>query len=131
MKRYISSALAALALLAGCNRGLESKEAVRQAVIDYLATRANMNVASMQVDVVSVAFRQNEAEATVNFRPKGAEGGTGMTMTYKLERLGNRWVVKARSTAGGTQHGGTLGSGMELPAGHPPVGTPQKSDTPK
>ena len=62
-------------LLAGCNRGIENKEAVRQAVLDHLANHAGLNVGSMQVDVVSVSFRQNEADATVSFRAMGAESG--------------------------------------------------------
>jgi hypothetical protein len=94
----------------------------------------------MNVDVTSVTFKGNEAEATVAFAPKGTPGG-GMSMRYTLERQGNRWVVKGRAGAGG--HGGSMpgmqgggaqqpmpggpGAGTqapppgEMPAGHPPV----------
>ena len=114
-------------LVAGCNRGLESKEAIRQAVIDHLATRSNLNVASMQVEVTSVSFREDGADATVSFRAKGADAAAGMTMNYALEKKGNRWVVKSRRETGATPHGSmedAMPEGMpsgELPAGHPPV----------
>lgn len=124
--------MAALAL-AGCNRGVESKEAVRQAVIDYLAARTNLNMGSMNVDVTSVSFKGGQADATVAFAPKGAGGAAqGMSMRYTLERKGNRWVVKGRAGSGG--HGGGMGGAMEganphggaaempaMPPNHPPT----------
>lgn len=117
--------------LGGCNRGLESKEAVRQAVLDHLAQRGNLNLNSMQIEVVSVAFRQNEADAAVSFRAKGDQGGPGMTMNYTLERQGNRWTVKGRADGGSTPHGaaGEMPEGM--PSGHPPVGGGQPPETKK
>ena len=131
-----SAALAVVAFsialaLVGCNRGLESKEAVRQAVIDHLSQRGNLNLNSMQVDVVSVVFRENEADVAVSFRPKGAEGGTGMPMNYTLQRQGNRWTVKGRSESGASPHGaaGQMPEGM--PPGHPPVPGVQPPETKK
>lgn len=128
--KLVALLVAALAL-AGCNRGVESKEAVRQAVIDHLSTRTNLNMASMNVDVTSVSFKGDEADATVAFSPKGAGGSAqGMTMRYTLERKGNRWVVKGRADSGG--HGGGMGGGAmggsphgseppAMPPEHPPV----------
>jgi hypothetical protein len=118
----------------GCSRGLQTKEAVRQGVIDYLSSRKDLSIGSMQVDILSVDFRGNEAEATVSFRPKG--GGEGMQMPYKLERVGNRWVVKARAGAGGGSPHGSMGapegpSGMGLPAGHPPISGSSPAQTKK
>jgi hypothetical protein len=85
----------------------------------------------MQVDVVSVAFRQNQAEATVSFRLKGSEGSSGMTMSYSLEKQGNRWAVKGRADSAGSPHGagGEMPQGM--PEGHPPVGGAQPPETKK
>ena len=137
-----------MALLAGCKRGVQNEQAVRQAVIDYLATR-NFNVASMQVDVTSVTFRQNEADAAVSFRPKGSTGAPGMTMNYKLEMKGDRWVVKGKAEAGGMPHStapgamphgampGDAGAAMphdamgQMPPGHPPVGGQKTPGTAK
>ena len=124
----------------GCNRGVESKEAVRQAVIDYLAGRTNLNMSSMNVDVTAVTFKGDQADATVAFAPKGASGAAqGMSMRYTLERKGNRWVVKGRADSGGG-HSGAMGGGMgganphggaaEMPA-MPPNHPPMKGDEKK
>jgi hypothetical protein len=141
--------LATVLVLAGCGRGgVENKEAVRQAVMDYLSKRTNLNMSSMNVDVTSVTFKGNEADATVAFSPKGGGAGSGMSLRYALERQGNRWVVKGRAGSGGHGAGGSMpmpgmqGGGQqmpgmqggaqappsgEMPAGHPPVqGTPKK-----
>lgn len=83
----------------------------------------------MQVEVVSVSFRQNEADATVSIRAKGAQGGPGMTMNYTLEKKGNDWVVKGKKESGSTPHGaaGQMPGmpGTEMPPDHPSVGGAQ------
>lgn len=110
-------------LLVGCNRGLDTKEAVRQGVIDYLSARSNLNMSSMNVDVVSVAFRGDEADATVSIRPKGGDAAAGMAMRYTLEKKGNRWVVKGKGSghAGAESGMGSGGAGGTMPPGHPAV----------
>jgi hypothetical protein len=137
-----ASALAVLLLcLVGCSSkgSIDTKEAVRQGVIDYLAGRQNLNVSSMNVSVTSVTFKENEADAMVSFAPKGGGGGQPVSIPYTLERKGNRWVVKPRA-AGESPHGGAMPSGANphgaappsggagpaesVPPGHPPV--PQK-----
>lgn len=136
MKLRHLSLLAALAVLAGCggSRGIQNEAAIRQGVIDYLSKRTDLSLSAMQVDVTAVSFRQNEADATVSFRPKGAAAGTGMSMHYVLERQGGRWVVKGhgRGPAGAAPHsagqmpqGGMPPAGegaSKLPPGHPPMG---------
>ena len=128
---------AGLALLGCRGRGIDNEGAVRQGVIDYLTQRSDLNMKAMQVDVTSLSVRQDEADATVSFRPKGSAGG-GMQMRYTLERQGNRWVVKGKghSGAGQSPHGqapagmpgmpGMPGAApaTELPPGHPAVGNP-------
>jgi len=137
--------LFAALLLAACgNRAVQNETAIRQGVIDYLAKRSDLNLSTMQVDVTSVSFRQNEADATVSFRPKGAAGAAAMQMRYTLERQGVRWVVKGRARSGAGQpahgmgsmppgHGTTMGQppadtgaqgGSKLPPGHPPLARP-------
>jgi hypothetical protein len=111
--------------LVGCNKGsIDTKEAVRQGVIDYLAGRQNLNVSSMNVQVSSVTFKENEADAMVSFAPKGA-GGQPVSIPYTLERKGNRWVVKPRA-GGGSPHGGAMPSGENPHGAMPPGG----ADTP-
>jgi len=131
MSRIFAAALmAALALSAGCKKDIQTKEAVRQAVIDHISGRKglDLDLSRMVVDIASVNFRENEAEATVSFQPKEGGGG-GMSMKYTLERQGNQWRVKGKADAGGTPHGQTTPpAGGELPAGHPPLGESTKKD---
>jgi hypothetical protein len=114
----------AVLMLAGCSRGIESKEAVRQAIIDHLSKRSDLSIGSMNVEVTSVSFKPNEAVAMVAFSPKGTAAGQGMSMRYTLEKQGSQWVVKGRADSGQEAHGGAGAvqppSG-DLPAGHPPV----------
>lgn len=118
--------------MAGCgNRAAQNEAAVRQGVIDYLAQRSDLNLSTMQVDVTSVSFRQNEADATVSFRPKGSGGAaSGMSMRYTLERKGSKWVVKGRGRSGMAGQAPHGAGGMpqqedsKLPPGHPQIGRP-------
>ena len=109
---------------------MQTTEAVRQGVIDYLSTRKNLDLdlTQMDLDVTAVSFRENEVDATVSFRPKGSGAG-GMNMRYTLERKGNQWVVKNKADAGGSPHGagGPPAGGGEpaLPPGHPAVPPPK------
>jgi len=100
-----------------CSRGPQTTEAVRQGVLDHLASRPDLDLRGIEVQVNAVSFRQNEAEATVSIRPRAAEAGGAFQMRYTLERKGGRWVVKSKAEAGGG-HGGAMG----LPPGHPQVG---------
>ena len=122
--------------LAGCAHDIHNEKAVRQGVLDYLATRSNLNVSSMDVNVATVIYRQNEADATVTFAPRGQNGAGGMTMRYTLEQKGDRWVVKSRSDSGNPDGGamapggqtmpGQMQPGSQLPPGHPAI-PPQDS----
>ncbi|MCP5111282.1 MAG: hypothetical protein GY953_10645 [bacterium] len=114
-------------LLAGCASDIQNKEAVRQGVIDHLSANAGLDLGSMDVEVTSVMFRENEADATVAFRPRGAAGAeAGLQMRYVLERSGGNWVVKSKAEAGGSPHGESPGG--EMPPGHPPMGgAPEES----
>jgi hypothetical protein len=125
----------AAALLSGCKKDIQNTEAVRQGVMNYLAKRSDL--LAMDVKVTSVAYRQDEATATVRFQAKGNNSpNAGMTMEYVLERKGGQWAVKGR--AGSDAHTGAPqgvpgapgagGSGsldampQTLPPGHPSVG---------
>jgi hypothetical protein len=114
---------AVLLLCSACNRASQNSEAVRQGVVKYLAGKPGLT--SVQVDVSSVTFRDNEADAVVSIRPKGSnEPGSGMSMKYTLERKGSEWVVKGKSGTGGASPHGEgmpgMGTGGEaMPPGHP------------
>lgn len=124
--------------MAGCNRSVENPEAVRTAILDYLATEKKMNVAAMQVDITALTFRQNEADATVSYRLKGTSGGSAMTFSYTLEKKGSAWVVKGKAESGGTPHGTTGPAGAApgampgtMPSGHPDMGAKPPAETKK
>lgn len=99
--------------------------------MDHLGKRSDMMVQSMKIDIVSVNFRDKEADAVVSVSPK--TGGGGIQMNYSLVMEGNKWTVKAPA-GGANPHGGgampggampTPGGGMptgQMPPGHPPVG---------
>ena len=89
--RTVCVALAMLSL-AACSRGLDDKEAVRQGVIDHLAAR-QFNMPGMSVELKSVKFDGDHADAVVSIAPKDAPAGAGMTLPYKLERREGKWVV--------------------------------------
>jgi hypothetical protein len=132
-------ALAALglsiALLSGCKKNIRNDDAVRQGIMNYLSKRPDL--LSMDVNVTSVAYRQDEATATVRFQAKGNNSpGASMTMQYVLERKGNQWDVKGR--AGANEHGaqglppegqnpGSIGAmpNTAMPPGHPTAGAPE------
>lgn len=116
--------------LSSCNRASENKEAIRQGVVEYIASRAN--VGAMDVEVNAIAFKGNEADASVTFRAKGSKAGSGMQMNYTLENKSGKWVVKNKTEAGGGHgagampcgadpHGGS-GSMMDDPGGAAPGG---------
>jgi hypothetical protein len=86
--------LAAL-LLAGCSKNIDTPEAVKEGIIKDIAKK--VDVGSMDVNVDSVSFRSDGADATVSFRPKGAPTSQSMTMKYQLERQGGEWHVKNRN----------------------------------
>jgi hypothetical protein len=123
-----------MALLGGCKKNIQNDDAVRQGIMNYLAKRPDL--LSMDVNVTSVAYRQDEATATVRFQAKGnTSPGASMSMQYVLERQGNQWNVKGRG--GASSHGaqglppdgsgaGSMGAmpNTTMPPGHPAVGAP-------
>jgi hypothetical protein len=133
--------LAAAALLLGCSKDIQTKEALKQGVVEYLNARTpqtGLDVNLMTVDISGMSFEKDHARATVVFRPKGSTEGPGMTMNYAFDRQGDKWVVKGSqsSPGGGNPHGagGTLpapgsddtSGAKTLPPGHPPVSQPKQ-----
>jgi hypothetical protein len=130
-------------LAAGCSRAPKNNEAIRQAVMDHLTKNTGLDVNSMKIDVASVQYRGNEADAVVRFQPKNMPGG-GMSITYTLESKGNKWSVKKKAGSGMGAHPGAEmpgAAGSEMPSGHPapsgaqpsgalPPGHPPMASTP-
>jgi hypothetical protein len=118
-------ALGTLVLAACARKNIENKEAIRQAVIDYLSSRqakTGLDMSTMDVNVTAMAFERDTARATVEFRIKN--GDAGMQMNYSLVRKGDQWVVQPRAE-NGQGHGVVLPGNDkapgELPPGHPSV----------
>ena len=140
-----------IVLLSGCRKNIQNDDAVRQGIMTYLSKRPDL--LSMDVNVTSVSYKQDEATATVKFQAKGNNSpGASMTMQYVLERKGDQWAVKGR--AGADSHGaaalpppdgsggGSIGAMPNtappagaptgaLPPGHPPVSSNKKPGPPK
>ena len=125
--------------LAACNRAPESKDAVRQGIMDHLGKNTGLDLKAMDVDVSNVNFQGDKATATVSFKPKSSPDA-GMSMNYSLERQGTKWIVQ--KTAGSGGHGGAAApppsqppvgdpAGGALPAGHPPVEQPHQAPSKK
>jgi|SRR5690242_15898038 len=109
-----------MALLTGCKKNIQDKEAVKQGVLSYLSKRGDLM--AMDVVVSEVAFHDNEANATVHFQAKGNNSpAAGMTMSYTLDRKGNQWEVRGRSGSGPPHGMPSGGAGESLPPGHPTV----------
>ena len=116
--------------LAACNRGSQTKDAVRQGIVDYLKAR-NFSMTTMDVAVSAVQFMGNNADATVTFTPKGSSPAQGMEMQYQLELQKEKWVVVGRKESGAAPHGGAApGASSGMPAernqggGAPPAAAP-------
>ena len=119
--------LASVVWLAGCQKNIQTNEAVRDGVIKHLSQNKNLSIGSMDVDVSAVTFKENEAEATVTFKPKGGDASSGMSMRYSLEKKGSEWVVKKKADSG-KGHGsqampGAAPQGTGMPPDHPPMGS--------
>ena len=114
----IVSILLSILCLAGCHRGAENNDAVRQGVLDYLATKG-MTAATMDINLVSVKFNGNGADALVSFAAKGTGAGQ-MQIQYHLEQTDGKWKVVGRQDSG-------HGAGQMPPAGAP-QGAPSGTD---
>lgn len=66
-------------------------DAVRSAIEEHLRNNHTINMAVMDMNVESVSINGDQAQANAAFHLK--QGGTGMVMTYSLERHGNGWLV--------------------------------------
>jgi hypothetical protein len=106
-----ASFLAVLLLLAGCNRANQNRDAIRQGVIDHLAT-ASINVAAMDMDLTAIQFNGDKADVTVTFKPKGAGATQGMALRYRMQEKDGKWAVVGIQDSG---HGGATQPGAPNP----------------
>src|SRR5215468_5522689 len=99
--KWICASPAFFLLLAGCSRDIQNSTAVQKGVVEYLNKRPGLDMKNMDVDVVNVSFRKDEADALVSIRIKGStDAKTAMQMRYTLDRKGDAWVVKGKENKG-------------------------------
>ncbi len=131
VKRIFLAATACVVLfVTGCAKDINNKEALRTALIDYYNSnqaKMGLNMSMMDVEIGSMTFSKDEAQAMVSIKPKA--GGEGMQVSKVFERKGDKWVVKGNQSAGPGGHGAGMaipesapgGAGGALPPGHPAV----------
>lgn len=107
---------------AACSRGNQSKEAIRQGVLDHLKG-SSLNLSAMDMDVTEVQFSGDNADATVTFKPKGMTVAQGMALHYRMQQKDGRWAVVGIQDSG---HAGSVAQGAANPhgAGGLPDGDP-------
>jgi hypothetical protein len=118
--RFIVISCLALAFGA-CGRSIETKEHVRNDLMEYFSSKVGLDMNTLDVDVTKVNFVNHEAHATVSFHQKDDPSvNRGMVMQYTLAPKDGHWVVKSRADSQGRGFGNTSAD-QELPDGHPPV----------
>jgi hypothetical protein len=137
-RAFLASLLGALLLFTtACKSSKpDDKEAVRQAVVNYLTSLKGLNIPNMDIVVTQYSVNGNQAQAQVEIRAKNSDASGGMMqLAYNLEKRGDQWVVvKSQPVGGSLQHPGPgeMPPGGAMPAGHPNVngapGQPVHSD---
>ena len=68
----------------------------------------------MDMDITDVAFKGDNADVTVLFKPKGATAAQGMALHYRMEEKSGKWAVVNIQDSG---HGGAASQGGANPHG--------------
>ena len=125
MKRTFLAVAALAFLLTGCTKDINTKDALHSALVDYYNSnqdKMGLSMSQMDVEIGSMTFEKDQAQAMVSIKPKA--GGEGMQMSKVFDRKGDKWVVRAGG-APGAGHGAGMPvppSEGALPAGHPATG---------
>ena len=102
------SAMLVLVLFVGCKKQESDADGIRSGINQHLASLKTLNLGAMDMNITSVSVQGNQAQAQVEFKPKGgAPQGAGMQVAYSLEKQSGLWVVQNSQPAGGSiQHPG-------------------------
>lgn len=124
-RAFLAAFLGALLLLTGgCKSKMDSKEAIRDAVVKHIAGVSGLNVNNMNIVVTQATVNGDRAQASVEIRAKNAEPNSPpMQLSYDLQKQGEEWVVLKGQSTGGMQHPapGQMPPSGALPPGHPAV----------
>lgn len=162
MKRaaYFLALAGLLSLFAvGCKKQVSDADAIRDGINQHLAGLKTINLSAMDMDITNYSVQGNQAQAQVEFRPKGG-GPAGMQVSYTLQKQNGAWTVQnaqpmnmgslqqsgatanpnmpsAPSSSGSMPNfhdlvpGGGSSGGNSLPPGHPPVNGQMPPANPK
>ena len=99
--------IAVFSLLAAC-KNIQNKEAVQLGLDDYLKARqakTGLSMDMVNVEITSLVFSPDGAQAQTIVKFTSKKGGDGMTMPYTLDKKDDKWVVRAHAE-GENPHGG-------------------------
>jgi hypothetical protein len=122
MKRsvYVLTAIALLALFAGCKKQESDADAVRTGINQHLASLKTINLGAMDMNITNVSVQGNQAQAQVEFKPKtGGPQGASMQVAYSLEKQNGQWVVQTTQPSGGSIQHPAPGSNPPMPPTSP------------
>ena len=143
VKRFClpSVLFAVLVLSTGCGKQQTNADAVRAGINEHLNSLKTLNLGAMDMTVTSVSIQGDQAQAQVEFRPKGGSPtGAGMQVAYSLQKQDGKWIVQNSQPIGGTMShpgpgqnpadGSAPSSPNSLPNFNDLVGSPQGSTQP-
>jgi hypothetical protein len=108
MKRtaYFLTVIGLLVFFGGCKKQESDADGIRSGINQHLASLQTLNLGAMDMNITNVSIQGNQANAQVEFRPKGgAPDGAGMQVAYSLEKQNGLWVVQNSQPLGGSiQH---------------------------
>lgn len=157
MKRtsYCPVVILGLAVLLsfGCKKQQSDADGIRAGINQHLASLKTLNLDAMDMNVTNYSVQGNQAQAQVEFRPKGSgPQAAAMQISYTLAKQNGAWVVQNSEAVGvpmqhsspgenppgrSTSPSGSLpdfrnlvpndDNSNSLPPGHPPVNGQGKS----
>lgn len=131
MNRTLLAVVTLVLLLAACSKDINNKEALHTALVDYYNSnqdKMGLSMTQMDVEIGSMTFQKDQAQATVMIKPKA--GGEGMQISKVFDRKGDKWIVRGNQAAGPGGHGAGMpipsSKELPLPPNHPDVAPPSK-----
>ncbi len=105
-KAVLGAMLIGIVCIGGCKKQQSDADGIRAGIRQHLTSLSTLNLNAMEMDIRTVSIQGNQAVAQVTFRPKtDAPAGTGMEVSYQLEKRDAIWVVtKTGAIGGGITH---------------------------
>ena len=123
----IAAVLLLVLALVGCGSEEKSDIAVGEAIRAHLASRMDLSLGKMTVELESVEYDGSNATAQVTIAARD-DPQASMKMAYRLRQSGSAWVVEAPAAGSSPgDHGGAGAGGDGMPPGHPPTGEQPKT----